>query len=154
MRAISLSFPEPNKTMEKMTVATIVSIIVIIAIIAMIVYKLFVGEGYQTTYATLASYGNYRPYGNGYNYADTDDSYVLKRCAAGPYTYASNPDMSAMCSTIPADALEALDCTRVQRMRYEAPAFSTCSGTNDQSYADFRVTGAPALKYPYVLSTF
>lgn len=142
--------------------------VIVILISILIVFLLFksaeeynaqnsASAGSTAAYARLSSYGDYSPYGGGYEYADVDvvgnsllndDSYVLKRCAAGPYTYSSNADMAAMCSTIPQDALDKVDCYRVAKVRYQSPAFGSCGSCNTQMSPDYRVTGAPALKYP------
>jgi hypothetical protein len=69
---------------------------------------------------------------------------VLQRCAAGPYTYSSNPKLAALCGTIPRDALDKIDCRRVKRLKYTSPAFGSC----DYRTSEYRVTGSPQRKYP------
>lgn len=141
--------------------------LLLIIIIVLIGFFLFTVEGYNAQnsasggsnpgYATLTSYGNYGPYGGAYN-----DFYrnmpgvtgIVKRCAAGPYTYSSNPGMAALCSTIPQDALDKVDCRQVEKIHYTAPAFGGCGSYNSQLAPGYRVTGAPQLKYPVIEEIF
>lgn len=107
-------------------------------------------SGAAADYATMMNYGNYGPYSGAYN--DFYKDYMLmpgvtgivKRCAAGPFTYSSNPDLAAVCSTIPQDALDKVDCRRVERLRYTTPAYGACGEAPQLRY------GAPQLKYPIV----
>lgn len=141
-------------------------IIVIVILITFLLFNMKDGEKYNSqnssaagaipAYATLMEYGNYGPYGGAYNdfYNDVmlipGTTGIVKRCAAGPYTYSSNSELGALCSTIPQDALDKVDCRRVERVHYIAPAFGSCGSYNSQLVPGYRVTGSPQLKYPVV----
>lgn len=157
-----LVFPEPTKTMniKLITVAVISVIIIYLSINIKENYNAqnSAAAGSSPAYKTLASYGDYRPFITGYRYADVadavNDSAVVKRCAAGPYTYASNSEMAAMCKTIPRDVIDRVDCHRVEKVRYQSPAFGKCGSFNDQLSPGYVVTGSPQLKYPVILPLF
>jgi hypothetical protein len=141
-------------------------ILVIVILIAFLIFNMRAAESYNSqnsssagaipAYAKLAEYGNYGPYGGAYNdfYRDLmlvpGTTGLVKRCAAGPYTYSSNSELGALCSTIPQDALDKVDCRRVERVRYTAPAFGSCGSYNSQLAPGYRVTGSPQLKYPVI----
>lgn len=109
--------------------------------------------GASPSYASLWSYGNYGPYGGAYNdfyKYNPAVSGILKRCSAGPYTYTSNSDVAALCSTIPQDALNKVGCDRVELLRYTAPAFGCCGSYDSQMYPGYKISGSPQLKYPVI----
>lgn len=135
-------------------------IIIVLAILIIVI--LFVNinpeESFNpSAYSTLMDYGNYGPYTYMYNdyYNEMPGiTSIVKRCAAGPYTYSSNPTLSALCSTIPNDVLDKVDCRRVERVKYTSPAYGGgCGSYNSQMAPGYRVTGSPQLKYPVILDS-
>lgn len=135
-----------------------VIIVILILLIVVIYINIKPVEGYGSyAYSTLMDYGKYGPYNYAYSdfYNETPEiTNVVKRCAAGPYTYSSNPTFGAICGTIPQDVLDKVDCRRVERVHYTAPAYGGgCGSYNSQMAPGYRVTGSPQLKYPVLHST-
>lgn len=118
--------------------------VLVMAIVVIIVVHKYSCDSFTRQYDRLSSV--YRDDDISLSYAyPKDDLSIVRQCTGGPYMTSSNRLLTDVCSTVPIDTIDQVDCGRINRVVYQSPAFSSCGNYSSQQY------GTPALRYPMLL---